>query len=116
MGNIRLTFLEKIKMKMITLLRHGRSLADDENKFEGRYDSPLTEIGINQATELAGQWKNSKDRQYDLIVSSPLKRAKKTAEIFSNFLGVGVVEQTSLMEINPGKLSGLPKDEGMKKK
>ncbi len=27
------------------LLRHGRSLADDENKFEGRYDSPLTEIG-----------------------------------------------------------------------
>lgn len=30
-------------MRRITFLRHGRSLADYENKFEGRYDSPLTE-------------------------------------------------------------------------
>ena len=27
-------------------LRHGRSLADDEGKHEGLYDSPLTEIGV----------------------------------------------------------------------
>jgi broad specificity phosphatase PhoE len=31
-------------MNNLYLLRHGRSLAEDENKFEGRYDSPLTEF------------------------------------------------------------------------
>lgn len=29
----------------LTLLRHGRSRADDEEVHEGRYDSPLTEAG-----------------------------------------------------------------------
>jgi len=32
----------------ITFMRHGRSRADDENVHEGRYDSPLTEIGRAQ--------------------------------------------------------------------
>lgn len=36
----------------ICLLRHGRSLADDERKIEGRHDSPLTKTGRRQAEGL----------------------------------------------------------------
>ena len=38
-------------------LRHGRSLADDEYKHEGRYDSPLTDIGKQQAETTAQKLK-----------------------------------------------------------
>ena len=37
----------------IIFLRHGRSKADDERKHEGRYDSPLTEVGKEQAKRRA---------------------------------------------------------------
>lgn len=40
----------------LTLLHHGRSLADDERKVEGSYDSPLTDIGRKQARALAAYW------------------------------------------------------------
>ena len=40
----------------LTLLRHGRSRADDENVHEGRYDSPLTAVGRAQAVALAEYW------------------------------------------------------------
>jgi 2,3-bisphosphoglycerate-dependent phosphoglycerate mutase len=33
----------------ITFMRHGRSRAEDEEVHEGRYDSPLTDIGRAQA-------------------------------------------------------------------
>lgn len=37
----------------LTVLRHGRSRADDENVHEGAYDSPLTPAGEAQAAALA---------------------------------------------------------------
>ena len=40
----------------LTFLRHGRSLADDENVHEGSYDSPLTDVGFSQANKLAEKW------------------------------------------------------------
>jgi broad specificity phosphatase PhoE len=39
----------KSKVLELTLLRHGRSRADDEQVHDGRYDSPLTALGIEQA-------------------------------------------------------------------
>ena len=40
-------------MYKLVFLRHGRSQADDEERYEGRYDSPLTDIGIEQARSTA---------------------------------------------------------------
>ena len=62
-------------MVRLTLLRHGRSCADDENVFESRYDSKLSEVGRRQAADLASEWRNDELRRYDVIVTSPLKRA-----------------------------------------
>ncbi|HSO12621.1 MAG TPA: phosphoglycerate mutase family protein [Anaerolineales bacterium] len=39
-------------------MRHGRSRADDEGVHEGRYDSPLTEIGRSQVERLGILWKD----------------------------------------------------------
>lgn len=45
-------------------------------------DEPLTEIGVQQANELANQLK---DVPFDAIISSPLKRAMETAEVVNKY-------------------------------
>lgn len=73
----------------LTLLRHGRSRADDERVHEGRYDSPLTDIGRAQARARAEGWKRE-GRIFDVIVSSTLSRAMATAQIVGQLLGVEI--------------------------
>jgi 2,3-bisphosphoglycerate-dependent phosphoglycerate mutase len=102
-------------MLKITLLRHGRSRADDEGVFESRYDAPLTEIGCQQASEIAEKWKQDDHRKYDRIVSSPMKRTMSTAEIFADALGAPVVQSEYLLEIDAGELCGMDKQEGFRK-
>jgi len=101
----RLRGAKKDNMKYKFLfLRHGRSLADDEAKHEGRYDSPLTEVGIQQAENTAEKLKTY---NFDLIISSPLKRALKTSEIISSKLGVKIEINDLLKERDNGVLAGL---------
>jgi 2,3-bisphosphoglycerate-dependent phosphoglycerate mutase len=92
----------------ICFLRHGRSLADDEEKVEGRYDSPLTDRGRAQAADRARSWQ-SEGRSFDQIISSPLLRAKETAQIVGRHLGVPVQSDPLWMEIDNGPLAGLPR-------
>ena len=101
-------------MTNYTLLRHGRSAADDENVFEARYDARLTEVVEEQATRLAARWK-TEGRSYDLVLSSPLKRAARTAEIIAEALSAPMKTDERWLEIDAGGLSGLPKDEGLKR-
>jgi len=42
--------------QFITFMRHGRSQADDEQVHEGRYDSPLTDVGRNLVHRRARRW------------------------------------------------------------
>ena len=90
----------------ITLLRHGRSLADDEGVHEGSYDSPLTEIGEQQATSRAESWREQ-GTQFDLIISSPLQRASRCAKIIGEALGIPVEVNEAWRERNNGPLAGL---------
>ena len=92
------------------LLRHGRSLADDEEKFEGRYDSPPTEIGRQQASNLANRW-YEEGISFNRVICSTLKRACETAEIIGGRLGVEVEPDANWMEIDNGPMAGLPRDE-----
>lgn len=85
-------------------LRHGRSLADDELKHEGRYNSPLTEVGIEQANKTAIKLS---ELSFDLVITSPLKRAFKTAEIISSYLKVEVEINDLFKERDNGILAGL---------
>lgn len=102
-------------MVFFTFLRHGRSQADDEHKFESRYDTDLTEVGRTQIQKLLEEWKHHERRSYDVIVTSPLKRAKSTADILSTLYKVPVIEDEHLNELDAGALCGMDKDEGSHK-
>lgn len=91
----------------IIFLRHGRSRADDENVHEGRYDSPLTETGRAQAHARAEQLRADGLRA-DRIITSPLRRARETAEIIGAALGAPVETDPDWLEVDNGPLAGLP--------
>ena len=90
----------------ITLMRHGRSRADDEGVHEGRYDSPLTEIGTAQAIA-RGQALLAQGLRFDLVIASTLARAQATAQIVAEILDLPVESDLDWMEMNNGPLAGL---------
>jgi 2,3-bisphosphoglycerate-dependent phosphoglycerate mutase len=92
-------------MYSFVFMRHGRSLADDEGKYEGRYDSVLTAVGVEQAKNTASQLKEVKP--FDCIITSPLLRAKKTASIISEVLNIPIEESELFLERDNGVLAGL---------
>ena len=91
----------------ITLMRHGRSRADDERVHEGRYDSPLTDVGRAQVRSRAEEWKRS-GVTFDLIFASTLIRAAESAQIVGETLNVPVEHDPDWMELDNGPLAGLP--------
>jgi len=94
-------------------MRHGRSLADDEQKHEGSYDSLLTEVGVNQALETALYL--SKIYKFDSIITSPLKRAKQTAEIIQEKTRCSVDINPLFRERDNGILAGMKYEEAKAK-
>ena len=96
--------------RTLVLLRHGRSRADDEGVHEGRYDSPLTDVGRDQATRLAQHWRAGGVR-FDRVVCSSLVRARETAEIVASALGLNVEVSDVWMEHDNGPLAGLTEAE-----
>lgn len=95
----------------ITFMRHGRSLADDEGKFEGRYDSPLTDVGKEQAKKRATGWLND-GVTFNLVITSSLQRAYESAEIIATILNAPIETDSSWMEMDNGELAGLTFAEG----
>lgn len=93
----------------ILVIRHGQSQADLENRHEGRADFPLTELGHRQA-RVAADWVK---QHYppELIITSSLRRAHKTAEIIGETTGAPVHLEPALMEWNNGLLAGLSRSE-----
>lgn len=83
--------------------RHGQTQYNIETKICGRTDVPLTEYGISQAEDLA---ESLKQTPIDMIISSPLIRAKKTAEIVSSTLGIPMQVDERLAERDYGVIDG----------
>lgn len=94
-------------MHRFIFLRHGRSKADDEHKFEGRYDSPLTDVGVRQA-ETTRDIFRERHPHIDRIIASPLIRAARTAEIINAHYGVSLTIDPLWMEMDNGDLAGQP--------
>ncbi|MEN9938767.1 MAG: hypothetical protein RLZZ387_5346 [Chloroflexota bacterium] len=91
----------------LTLLRHGRSSGDDEGVHEGRFDSALTEVGRAQASQLIARWRRE-GRGFDRIVSSPLTRARTTAELLAAAFPAPLELDPLWLEMDNGPLAGLP--------
>ena len=96
-----------------TFLRHGESVGNAEERFQGQSDFPLTDTGRVQARSLAERW--SKEQvKFDLAVTSPLVRAKETAEIITSKLNVPLELDPIWMERDNGAMSGLTREEVVK--
>ena len=71
-------------MKQLLLIRHAKSDWDDPTLSD--FDRPLNHRGKNDAPEMARRLRDKKIK-IDAFVSSPAKRAKKTATLFAKELG-----------------------------
>lgn len=92
-------------MPEIVVIRHGQSLADLEERFEGRADFPLTDFGRLQAQRAAG-WL-AEHLPVDEIIASPLQRAAETAQIIARAQNLAPHFDPDLREMNSGVLGGL---------
>lgn len=90
----------------LTLLRHGESVGNALGYHQGQSDFPLTETGREQARALANRWQAEK-AHFDLVIASPLLRARQTAEIIAAALEVPLVFDWDWMERDAGLLAGL---------
>ncbi|MCI0520253.1 MAG: histidine phosphatase family protein [Chloroflexi bacterium] len=89
-----------------TLLRHGQSVANAENRHQGQRDYPLTPHGEEQISRLARRWLAEK-RSFDGILASPLSRARQSAEIIAAALHLPIEFDAIWMERDDGLISGL---------
>lgn len=87
----------------VYIVRHGEVL-HNALKIYNNENEDLNENGVKQAETLKYK---IKDLEYNIIISSPLIRAKHTAEII-NFKNKDILIDNRLEERNPGDLSGKP--------
>jgi probable phosphoglycerate mutase len=96
---------------MIYLIRHGQTEFNREGRFQGQLDSPLTDLGQDQARRVGQALRPLVGPDWRLM-TSPLGRARRTAEIIGEVAGLGVPEvDPRLAEISLGSWDGLTPEE-----
>ncbi|GAB3053722.1 histidine phosphatase family protein [Virgibacillus ainsalahensis] len=95
-------------MTTICLVRHGETDWNFYGKLQGKTDIPLNDTGIIQAEE-TGKFLNASD--YDVIIASPLKRAKRTAEIINTYLDLPFAVMEDFAERSFGDAEGMMLEE-----
>ena len=100
-------------MTELYLVRHGETDWNAARRIQGRTDIPLNDTGRAQARDaetMLEQW------NWDAIVSSPLVRARETARIVAEHLGLPLgPAYDELVERDYGPLEGTPALEGMQR-
>lgn len=90
-------------MGKLILIRHGQTEMNAQNLYFGKLNPLLNDLGIEQAYMVKEKLSNI---VYDCIYSSPLERARETAEI-CNYLNKEIIYDSRLEEINFGAFEGL---------
>lgn len=97
-------------MLNIYLVRHGQNVDNANGILNGHRNEPLTDIGIGQANEVANKI-DSNGLKFDTIYTSPLIRAKQTADIIADITNSLVpVVLPSLIERDFGVMTGARQD------
>ena len=92
-------------MKLI-LVRHGETRWNEEKRVQGgSSDIELSDAGVKQAHELASFLK---DEDISVVISSPLKRARDTADVIASQHQLPVQIDDRLKELEVGELEGMP--------
>ncbi len=88
---------------MLTLVRHGRTVANAGGLLQGRVDHPLDDLGRRQAAAVAASLVD-----VDVVVSSPLARARATAEAIASTHGIDVHVDERFIELDYGDYDQRP--------
>lgn len=98
---------------MIGLIRHGITKWNKEGRIQGGIDVPLDEEGVKMAQKVASRL--SKE-QWDVIYTSPLQRAKKTAQLIAMKQSqLEVLVDDRLREIGEGEKEGTTEIERLRR-
>lgn len=100
---------------MLYLVRHGQTLWNTQARFQGQYDSPLTDLGRDQTSRvgkaLAAELGSGPMRAY----VSPLGRTRATAALIGESLPLEITEDPRLMEVHFGEWEGLTREDILSK-
>jgi broad specificity phosphatase PhoE len=105
--------------KEIYFIRHGETLWNVLGKYQGQEaDIKLNEKGIKQS-KISGKYLQKfrcNDIKFDCVISSPLKRCKKTAKIICKYIDYdksNIIYMNEISEIKKGNMSGLSKNDDL---
>ena len=103
----------EVILTIVGFVRHGITAWNKEGREQGSMDIPLDEEGINMAERVA---ERLAEEQWDVMYTSPLIRAKKTAEIIAQKQqGMGFVIDQRLREPSSGQMEGTTEAERVAK-
>lgn len=83
----------------VYLARHGQTAYNHEGRFQGQQDIPLDDTGRAQALDLA---ERAAEHSFAALWSSPLLRARETADAVARRIGLEPKEDARLMETDAG--------------
>jgi 2,3-bisphosphoglycerate-dependent phosphoglycerate mutase len=92
------------------LVRHGETDWNAAHRLQGHTDIGLNARGLAQAEQMARALK-SIDLQFDVLYTSDLQRAAKTAEAIERFFNTSAISNIALRERHLGALQGMTTDE-----
>ena len=96
-------------MTTLILVRHGESEWNRAGRIQGQVNSPLTDLGINQAKAIRDYLSGILINQELEIYTSPLDRALQTAEIIAqgiDYPSRKIIIEERLNDFNLGEISG----------
>jgi probable phosphoglycerate mutase len=88
----------------VTLVRHGQTASSARSAYSGQSDIPLTDTGREQAARAARQLAGA---GIDAVISSPLMRARDTAQAIADATGAPLTVDERLTEVDYGPFEGL---------
>ena len=88
---------------ILYLIRHGQTDWNKGRKLQGRTDIPLNENGRKVAELTREGFQNI---SFDMAFTSPLKRARETAEIILDGRNVPIIDDDRVIEVNFGDYEG----------
>ena len=95
-------------MLRIYFVRHGETVWNTLKIFQGRSNSPPTELVVEQAKKLS---QHLKDIDFKKVYSSPQDRALQTTKLLLGDKNMEITTIDEFQEINMGKVEGIPREE-----
>jgi len=86
------------------IIRHGQTAWNKEEVFRGTKDIPLNEVGLKEAEALGTYLKGV---SFDALYTSPLSRARQTAQAVADAVHVAPLVETNLIDLNFGAWQGV---------